>query len=89
MVFDVTLRLITVIVIFGIVLLYGSAFEAPYSNTLVELHNIPVWRFALAIVVLVGSLWSPRVGILVALGVFLYLSDLEKLTIPLVPLESR
>ena len=74
--------------IFGAVLLYGSTFESPYSAKLVELHTIPVWRFALAILVLVGAIWSPRIAIALALGVFLYLSDLEKLTSPLIRIPN-
>ena len=85
---DATLRLITVIVLSVWVLLYGSVFEAPYSLKMVELHALPIWRLSLVIIVLNGSLWCPRVGIIAALGVFLYLADLEKLTNPLVPLEK-
>ena len=85
---DATLRLITVGILFVWVLLYGSVFEAPYSLKLVELHALPIWRLALALLVLIGAMWCPRVGIIAALAVFLYLGDLEKLTIPLVPLEK-
>ena len=86
---DATLRIIAVLGIFVWVLLYGSIFEVPYPNTLVELHALPAWRFALAILVLVACIWCRNVGIVVALGVFFYLSDLEKLTTPFVNLQLK
>ena len=81
---DQSIRLLLVGILFLLVLLYGSAFEVAYSKNLVDLHAIPLWRFSLALMVLFAGLWSPRVGILVALAVFFYLSDLEKLTTPFV-----
>jgi hypothetical protein len=85
---DATLRVITAFVLFVWILLYGSVFEVPYSFTMVELHAVPFWRLSLVLLVLFGSIWSPRVGVLSALAVFLYLADLEKLTNPLVSLEK-
>ena len=83
---DITLRLVSGVVLFIWVLLYGSAFEVPYSKNLVELHAIPAWRFTLALLVLAAASWCHNVGVLAALAVFLYLSDLEKLTMPFVAL---
>lgn len=86
---DATLRIIAVLGIFVWVLLYGSIFEVPYPKTLVELHALPAWRSALAILVLAAAIWCRNVGIVVALGVFFYLSDLEKLTTPFVNLQLK
>ena len=83
---DAGLRLTMVAVLFIWTLLYGSMFEIPYPKNLVELHSVPIWRFALALIVLFAAFWCPRVGILAALAVFFYLSDLEKLTTPFVSL---
>jgi len=81
---DDSVRYLLIGVLFLLVLLYGSSFEVPYSKNLVDLHAIPLWRFALVLMVLFAAFWSPRVGILAALVVFCYLSDLEKLTTPFV-----
>jgi hypothetical protein len=85
---DAFLRILFVIALFIWVLLYGSAFETPYSKVLVELHGVPWWRFTIALLVIFASIWCPRVGLMAALGVFFYFSDLEKLTTPFVNLST-
>jgi len=42
----------------------------------------PGWRLLCAALVLAAVLWSPRVGILVALVVFFYLADMHTLLTP-------
>lgn len=86
---DSTLRLTMVGILFIWTVLYGSAFEVPYSRNLVELHAVPAWRFALALAVLAAAYWCPRVGILAALAIFFYFSDLEKLTTPFADISAK
>ena len=86
---DAFLRIAFVIGLFIWALLYGSAFEAPYSKVLVELHSVPWWRFIIALLAIFAAMWCPRVGLLAALAVFFYFSDLEKLTTPFVNLSTK
>lgn len=60
----------------------GSVFEAPYDKTLVKLYGFPLFRFMLVLLVLAGTYWCPRVGVMVALSVFFYIEDMEKLRKP-------
>ena len=67
----------------------GSVFEAPYDKTLVKLYGFPLFRFMLVLLVLVASYWCPRVGAMVALAVFFYIEDMEKLKRPWVTYEKN
>lgn len=80
---DTTLR---ALVIFGLsawLFFNGMVFQAPYSETLMELHLYPWWNILLALMVAAGAYWCPRVGALAALAVLLYLSDMHLLTSPI------
>ena len=67
----------------------GSVFEAPYDKTLFKLYGFPLFRFVLVLLVLVASYWCPRVGVMVALTVFFYFEDMEKLRRPWVTYEKK
>jgi len=60
----------------------GSVIEAPYSPMLVKLYAWPIWRFILVLLVLSAAYWCPSVGVMLALTIFFYIEDLEKLTSP-------
>jgi len=62
------------------ILWYGTVFEASYPNSIVELYGYPYWRLFLLLLVLVITNWSPRVGLLAAFALLLYLSDMKILT---------
>lgn len=58
----------------------GSVFESPYTLEQVKLYKYPIWRLALVILVFLAAYWCPKVGAMVAIAVFFYLEDLQKLT---------
>lgn len=88
-VLDATARTV-VVSIFLIWNLYeGSVFETPYDKTLFRLYSFPLFRFVLVLLVLVASYWCPRVGVMVALAVFFYIEDMEKLRRPWVTYEKK
>jgi hypothetical protein len=58
----------------------GSVFESPYTLGQVKLYSFPLWRLALLILVFLAALWCPKVGAMVAVAVFFYFEDLQKLT---------
>jgi hypothetical protein len=88
-VIDATARLLVTTTLFIWNLYEGSVMEAPYSKDLVKLYQFPFWRFVLVLAVLFASYWCPRVGAMLALTVFFYIEDLEKLSTPWVPFRMR
>lgn len=56
---------------------HGMVYQQPYDIKLIELNLFPLWNILLVATVTAAAIWCPRVGILVALAVFLYLSDME------------
>ena len=61
---------------------YSTTFEEEYSKKLIDLYIAPWWRLLVALLVLTSAVWCPRVGILIALIVFFYLSDMNTLIKP-------
>ena len=87
-VLDATARVVVTSAFFIWNLYEGSVFEAPYDSSLVKLYGFPLFRFALVLALLVASYWCPRVGIMVALAVFFYIEDMEKLRRPWITYET-
>jgi hypothetical protein len=76
---DMTLRLIVILGLLG-----WNAFEAlslrtPYPATMVALWSSPLWRVALLFAIWLGAEWSPRVGIMTALAVVLYICNMVQI----------
>ena len=84
-VMDATARLLVTTVLFIWNLYEGSVLESPYPKELVLLYSFPLWRFVLVLAVVVATYWCPRVGIMLALTIFFYIEDLEKLSVPWLP----
>jgi succinate dehydrogenase hydrophobic anchor subunit len=76
------LESITLTLIIAYILFYGSVFEASYPKEIVELYSHPWWRILVIILVALGISWCPRIGLAMALAVFLYLNDMDILTSP-------
>lgn len=83
---DGMLRLIFVAAVVVLIVANSLVFEEPYAVKLAELHAQPWWRILLAVALVMATVWCPRVGIVVALLIFLYLSDVEMLTKPFIRL---
>ncbi len=86
---DATARTIVTAIFFLWNLYEGSVFEAPYDKTLVKLYGFPLFRFVLILLVIAAAYWCPRVGVMVALAVFFYMEDMEKLRRPWVTFEKK
>lgn len=65
-----------------VIIKYSSLFEEEYTKKLTDLYIYPWWRILVVILVLTSAIWCPRVGILIALVVFFYLSDMNTLITP-------
>ena len=80
---DGIFRAIVVLLIIAIIIPHSSIFETEYHSKLAHLYTYPWWRILVVLLVLAGASWCPRVGILLALVVFFYLSDMNLLISPL------
>jgi hypothetical protein len=65
-----------------VIVYYSSLFEETYSKKLTDLYIAPWWRLLVVLLAVTSAIWCPRVGILVALIVFFYLSDMATLVTP-------
>lgn len=79
---DGIFRALAVLIIGVIIVKYSTLFEEEYSEKLTNLYIYPWWRILVVLLVLSSAIWCPRVGILVALVVFFYLSDMNTLITP-------
>jgi hypothetical protein len=76
-------RAIVVLMASLFIVFYSTLFEEEYSKKLIDLYRYPWWRLLIVILLLSSMLWCPRVGILIALILFFYLSDMNTLLTPL------
>ena len=82
---DGALRAIAVFILVVVLVLHSTVFEAKYSDKLAQLYLKPWWRLLLVLLTIAALTWCPRVGILVALVLFFYFSDIETLITPNAP----
>ena len=66
-----------------IVIQYSSLFETEYHAKLIDLYVYPWWRILIVFLAISAALWCPRIGIIVSLVIFFYLSDMNTLITPL------
>lgn len=78
-VIDNTLRIISATALIVWLLFHGMLYDVPYNTKLIELHLYPWWNILLVIMAAGAAIWCPRVGILAAMAVFLYFSDMDAL----------
>jgi hypothetical protein len=79
---DGIFRAIAVVLVGVIIVRYSSLFEEEYAKKLTDLYIHPWWRILVVLLIITSAMWCPRVGILVALVVFFYLSDMNTLITP-------
>lgn len=79
---DGIFRAIAVVLTGVIIVKYSTLFEEEYTKKLTDLYIHPWWRILVVLLVITSAIWCPRVGILVALVVFFYLSDMNTLVTP-------
>ncbi len=58
----------------------GLSFHSEYPKELIELAGQPWWRLLMVLSVMAGAYWCPRVGVLAALTIIIYLVDVRALT---------
>lgn len=73
---------LVIIIIASLLLRYGTVFEREYGPVLTNLYSYPIWRIMMVGLLLSAAVWSPAVGLMVALLLFFYLNDMETLLTP-------
>lgn len=79
---DGIFRAVAVLLASIIIIKYSSLFEEEYSQKLTDLYIYPWWRILVVLLLITSAIWCPRVGILIALIIFFYLSDMNILITP-------
>lgn len=86
---DATARIVVTAALFIWNAFEGAKLDSAYPTSLVQLYALPLFRFVLALSVYVAMMWCPRVGAMMALAVFFYIEDLEKLRKPWTSFSSN
>lgn len=73
---DTGLRLIMIFVLLGWNIFESLPLRTPYPSTMVALWESPAWRIVLLLAVWLGAEWCPRVGLLSAVAVVLYIANM-------------
>ena len=79
-VFDMTLRTIMIFLLLGWNVFESLALRMAYPSTMVALWESPVWRIVFLFSVWLGAEWCPRVGILTALAVSMYIANMIQIS---------
>lgn len=77
---DALSRQIAIVLLFVWLMYIGLKYHKSYPKEMVELAGHPLWRLLLVVGAVAAAAWCPRVGILAALAVILYLADMRGLT---------
>ncbi len=76
---DSVLRIVAAVLLTLWLLLIGMRFQAEYPREMIELSGQPWWRLLMVVAAMAAAYWCPRVGVLMAMAVVLYLADLRAL----------
>ena len=71
-----TLRLVVILFLLGWNVLEGLSLRTPYPATMVALWSSPIWRMSLLLTIWLGAEWCPRVGIMTAIAVSMYVVNM-------------
>ncbi len=77
---DSIARMVVAILLGTWLIVFGLSFEAEYPKELIIMAGQPWWRLLMVIAAIAAAYWCPRVGVLAALAVVVYLADLRALT---------
>jgi hypothetical protein len=76
---DITLRLILILGLMGWNIFESLSLRTPYPATMVALWSSPLWRIALLFTIWLGAEWSPRVGLMTAMAVVMYICNMVQI----------
>ena len=73
---DAGLRLFITLFLLGWNVFEGLSLRTPYPSAMVVLWDSPIWRVGLLLSIWIGAEWCPRVGIMTALAVLMYIVNM-------------
>lgn len=79
-VIDMTLRIIMIFLLIGWNVFESLDLRMAYPSTMVALWESPILRLTLLFIVWLGAEWCPRVGILTALLVSMYIANMIQIS---------
>lgn len=77
-----SLEYVGLVFLASLLIYFSSVFEFQYPEHSIQLFMLPWWRLLIVVLLILGILWSPKIGILLTLTVYFYFSDLQKLLVP-------
>jgi hypothetical protein len=78
-VIDASLRLTITLLMLGWNVFEALSLRTPYPATMVALWSSPLWRIALLFTIWLGAEWSPRVGLMTAMAVVMYICNMVQI----------
>ena len=73
---DIRLRLVIILSLLAWNVFESLALRTAYPSTLVAFWESPLWRVVLLFTVWLGAEWCPRIGLLTALAVVFYITNM-------------
>jgi len=73
---DASIRLIITLLLIGWNVFEALSLRTPYPLIVVSLWDSPIWRIGLLLSVWLGAEWCPRVGVMTALSVVMYIVNM-------------
>lgn len=80
---DGLLRTLVIVAISIIIIQHSTRFEDEYHTKLAHLYTYPWWRILVVLLLISAAMWCPWVGVLAAVVIFFYLSDMNLLMTPI------
>jgi hypothetical protein len=77
---DAGLRLVLTLLLLGWNVFEGLSLRTPYPANMVALWASPIWRVALLLAIWLGAEWCPRVGLMTAVAVVMYIVNMIQIT---------
>ena len=77
---DAGLRIIIILALLGWNVLESLSLRTPYPSSVVALWDVPVWRITLLLLVWLGAEWCPRVGLLTAMAILMYIVNMIQIS---------
>jgi hypothetical protein len=77
---DAGLRIIIIFGLLGWNVLESLSLRTPYPSSVVALWDSPVWRITLLLLVWLGAEWCPRVGLMTAMAILMYIANMIQIS---------
>ena len=71
------LRLLATGAFFAWNLVEGAYFENQYPLAMVSLYEVPIWRLAFLVLLVLAADWCPSTALMLGFFVFFYIMDME------------